>query len=334
MPSSVRSLVSVAIVGVSGLVAAGCSTESEGPDDPDTAGSEIVASAPCRPLPASWMETSRLPVDDGKVKLRIGEARPDGPVVGDILFLHGFSDRFDNHRPLFRAWTARGFRVVSFEYPSHGETCGKSLAFYLYPSLARFAGEVERATREDAKRPLLLAGWSMGGLLAVRLLQGLEPLERPVSGALLFTPGVAVHLFLDRVRLETLTRNEDPPHTGPIAPTRPAIYPIAMNILHHAGVARSEALPSGVPVLTVAGGDDEDVYAKSDEIRQWVIDQRTKGGSTYGLSCRGGYHEIDNEPEPMGESVRDVTARFASDTITGVTETNRADYEAGPCSRF
>ncbi|MBX3212191.1 MAG: alpha/beta hydrolase [Labilithrix sp.] len=332
MAASIRASLRAVLAGTTILLASasGCASAEE---DADASSDEIVRRVPCGDLPATWLETTRLAVDDGNVQLRVGQARPAGPVRGDILFFHGFSDRLDNHRPLFEAWTARGFRVVSFEYPSHGETCGKSLAFYLYPSLARLAAEVERATREDEERPLLLAGWSMGGLLATRLLQGLEPLDRPVRGAVLFTPGVAVHLFLDRVRRETLTRNEDPPHTGPITPTRPALYPIAANLLVHASRARAEALPAGVPVLTITGGDEEDVYAKSAEVRSWVGDQRRRGAATHGLDCPGGFHEIDNEPAPMGPSVRSAAATFAEDVLTGEPR-EPAGYSAGPCTGY
>lgn len=316
------------------LLLVGCAgdTESDVADDAlalDQAPHGVL----CDPLPPSWMKTWRTPADEGFVELRVGEVRPRGEIVGDVLFFHGFSDRMDNHRPLFEEWTSRGFRVVSFEYPSHGETCGVGLGAYMYPSLARFAAQVERETREDADRPLLLAGWSMGGLLAVRLLQGLEPLSRPVSGAMLLTPGVAVQLFLDRVREETLTRNPAPPHTGPIAPTRPSTFPIAMNILHHAGRARREALPTAIPVLTVVGGDAEDVYADSPRVRRWVVDKRAEGARSSGLSCPGGYHEIDNEPDPMGSQVRHELGRFATSATRGEDYAPVAQQGA-PCVAF
>jgi alpha-beta hydrolase superfamily lysophospholipase len=286
----------------------------------------------CNPLPVSFMRTWRTSADEGRVQLRVGELRPEGTPVGDIIFFHGFSDRMDNHRPLFETWTRRGFRVVSFEYPSHGESCGRNLAFYLYPSLARFAAQVERETVEDARRPLLLAGWSMGGLLATRLVQGLEPLSRPIQGAMLIAPGVDVHWFVQSVRNETLTRNPNPPHTGPIRPTRPVIFPIAANLLYQAGQARETALPITTPILTVVGGDVEDIYAKSAGLRSWVLGARESGADITGLSCEGGYHELDNEIEPMGNQVRTELGRFAESVV------KKSGYQpvAGqvPCSGF
>jgi pimeloyl-ACP methyl ester carboxylesterase len=313
------------------LLAAACGSSEEAPagasDDED------LREVKCEALPTSWMRTWRTPADDGRVQLRVGEARPAGTPIGDILFFHGFSDRFDNHRPLFEEWTRRGFRVVSFEYPSHGETCGRNLAAYLYPSLARFAVQVEKETVEDPRRPLLLAGWSMGGLLATRIVQGLgDPLSRPVAGAMLLTPGVDVHVFLKEVSETTLTRNPSPPHTGPIKPKRPAIFPIALNLLYHADQARDAALPGSLPVLTVVGGDAEDVYAKSPGLRSWVLKKRGEGANIVGLGCAGGYHEIDNEPLPMGSQVREELGRFAESVV------KKSSYAAParqvPCGAF
>lgn len=318
--------------------AAACSNEaapSEAEAETETtATDDELRDVTCKALPESWMHTWRMQADGGRLQLRVGEARPEGAIIGDVLFFHGFADRLDNHQPMFTEWTKRGFRVISFEYPSHGETCGKSLAFYMYPGLARLAAEVELSTREDAERPLLLAGWSMGGLLATRLLQGLEPLSRPVRGAMLLTPGVAVHTFLSRVENETLTRNPSPPHTGPIAPVRPAVWPVATNLLYHARVARSTRLPKNVPVLTVVGGDEEDVYAKSADIRAWVTDKRDEGALSLGLSCPGGYHEIDNEPEPMGPQVQRSLGQFATAVLEGTTATSVETTADDACQTF
>jgi alpha-beta hydrolase superfamily lysophospholipase len=303
------------------------------PSEPVAADEADLRETPCKNLPTSWMKTWRTPADSGKLQLRVGEALPQGKPLGDILFLHGFADRFDNHRPLFEEWTRRGFRVVSFEYPSHGETCGRNLAFYLYPSLANLARQVERETVQDPDRPLLVAGWSMGGLLATRMLQGGlgEGFTRPVAGAMLLTPGVDVRVFLSAVSNETLTRNPDPPHTGPIQPTRPSTFPIAANLLYHAGEAREHSLPPGVPVLTVVGGDEEDVYAKSKGIRNWALDQRSRGADSIGLACAGGYHEIDNEPAPMGPQVQYELGAFAESVIKNKAY---ASPRTGACQGF
>src|SRR5437899_2133612 len=61
------------------------------------------------------------------LKLHVGEfAPPPGKeIAGDILYLHGFADAFENHLPLFREWTRAGFRVIAFGLPGHGRTVGE-----------------------------------------------------------------------------------------------------------------------------------------------------------------------------------------------------------------
>ncbi len=79
----------------------------------------------CQPLvEQDWIRTYRQTLENGRLSIRIGVAEPQGETHGDILFFIGFADRVDNHKPLFDAWTAAGFRVIAYDYPSHGETCG------------------------------------------------------------------------------------------------------------------------------------------------------------------------------------------------------------------
>src|SRR5262245_56662953 len=102
-------------------------------DDADaSAGAESAQdelhSIPCTPLSSvPGMRTFRLDADRGRVHLRVGVAAPSGTPRGDFLYLHGFADRFDNHLPLFQTQVARGYRVIAFDYPSHGETCGHGI---------------------------------------------------------------------------------------------------------------------------------------------------------------------------------------------------------------
>ncbi|MEZ4617015.1 MAG: alpha/beta fold hydrolase [Caldilineaceae bacterium] len=98
----------------------------------------------------------------------MGILAPDAPVA-DILFIHGHADRLDNHGALFTAWRAAGFRVIAFDLPSHGESNILPIDLYRVEDFAALAQLVEATTRDDPDRPLLLAGWSFGGLLAARI---------------------------------------------------------------------------------------------------------------------------------------------------------------------
>lgn len=67
----------------------------------------------------------------------------------------------------------------------------------------------------------------------------------------------------------------------------------------------------------MTGGQDEDVYANTNGIVRWVKDRQAEHALVNGLGCAGGRHELDNEAEPMGASVRTAAARFATWAVTG-----------------
>jgi pimeloyl-ACP methyl ester carboxylesterase len=205
---------------------------------------------------------------------------------GDVLYLHGFSDRIDNHRPLFESLTKQGLRVIAFDYPSHGETCGPSLDRYSFTDLAKLAGQVER---ENAMRgPLYLAGWSTGGLLAVRIAQGLDAdFSRPIAKMALFAPGVDVR-FVTSVSESTLTRNPNPPHVAAPSPTSPLKRPVFASALKlNSELAKVHTLPAGLPVLTFVGGEDADVYADTKGVSKWARTQAMRGAESRLVLRRG-----------------------------------------------
>lgn len=110
------------------------------------------------------------------------------------------------------------------------KTCGRGLDRYLIGGLARLAAFVEGRTRPQPTRPLVVAGWSTGGLVAVRPSQ--EPfggLSRPVNEVILVAPGLDVKLIVGdflQTTEETLTHNPDPPHRGSITPDSPVKTPL------------------------------------------------------------------------------------------------------------
>lgn len=258
---------------------------------------------------SSMLKCHAMDLEDG-LKVRVGTVGDGGR--GDVLYLHGYADRLDNHYPLFDAFVAEGLRVISFDYPSHGETVGRPLNEYTFEKLAALAGRVER--EEAPTGNLYLAGWSTGGLLAVRLAQGLlrDALSRPIAGMALFAPGVAVRV-VKVVSEATLTRNPKPPHIAEPKPrTTAETAPFPLVLAANATLAGAQQLPSSIPSLVIVGGDKEDKYANTGGVMKWVKAQRRGGAQIVGLQCSGAFHELDNEPDPMGRIVRDAAARFLS----------------------
>ena len=147
--------------------------------------------------------------------------------IADVLFLHGFSDRADNHGPLFKQIAAAGFRVISFDYPSHGETRCWNLDLHDFTSLSDLAVRVLAHAKFQSKRPLFLTGWSTGGLLAYRLAQREYFNDRHLAGLVLLAPGFSVYKIpgvFGWVTQASLLSNPYPPHMGPIKPQSPLAF--------------------------------------------------------------------------------------------------------------
>lgn len=303
-----------------GLIA--CSSSAPEEESGQSEDALIADSCPTTPANPSWITTETMTFDGGNSKIRVGTmGRGD---KGDVLYLHGFADRFDNHQPLFEELTRQGLRVITFDYPSHGESCGTSINWFGFAELADLAGRIETAKR--GRGPLYLAGWSTGGLLAVRMAQGVgSSLSRPIAGMALFAPGVDVRTVLS-VSESTLTRNRSAPHAGPPSPSSPAFRPLFATALLTNSFAASAQLSANIPTLVITGGQTEDEYVDTAGVEAWTTSQRNGGAEMFGLSCAGGYHELDNEPEPMGGAVREAAARF----LAG----DRQLADAGGCAAY
>lgn len=257
-------------------------------------------------------------------KIRVGIQNPEGAPLGDVLYFHGFSDRLDNHGPLFEAWNKEGLRVISFDCPSHGDSTGTSLNFFSFRRLARLAVAVEKATREETERPLILSGWSTGGLLALRMMQGrsFEKFERSPRGLILFAPGVSVRNFvgepslrypLGEVTLESLTHDPFPPHRGEISPKSPGSTLIFASFLKlNSLLSQFQNLPPNLPSLILLAGSEDDRYANSEKVLNWIQKQNENGAQIDAFAFPGARHEIDNETELFGGPLsRKMAAKFA-----------------------
>jgi pimeloyl-ACP methyl ester carboxylesterase len=96
---------------------------------------------------------------------RVLEVPGDGP---PILLLHGFSDSADSWRPLLVSLAARSRRAVAIDVPGFGAATRLPRGSLL-PHLDAFTSAFVGAYGQD--EPAVLAGNSMGGLLALRAAQ-------------------------------------------------------------------------------------------------------------------------------------------------------------------
>jgi pimeloyl-ACP methyl ester carboxylesterase len=251
-------------------------------------------------------------------RMRVGIMTPANPRA-DILFIHGHADRLDNHGPLFAAWNAAGYRVISFDLPSHGESNILPIDLYSFDDFFALVRLVDAATLEDPQRPLLLAAWSFGGLVATRLVQQpeqLATLSRPLSGLILLAPAVAPYPFPggDGIsRLRTLSNNPHPPVAGPPSPASPLQDPVfAARLLAEAWLAQRAPLPQHLPVLVLTAGTTEDWYVNTSGVLAWAEQQQRGGVQIHTFQCPKARHALDHEPYPIGPTVRLLAADFVT----------------------
>jgi pimeloyl-ACP methyl ester carboxylesterase len=257
-------------------------------------------------------------------RIRVVELSPAHPVA-DLIFMHGHADRPDNHRDLFQAWAASGIRVLAPDLPSHGLTTSTRIDAWDTADLLAITGTIDR-TLGVPRRPLIVAGWSFGGLLVTRLLQ--EPallglLGRRPAAAILLAPAVVPLPFSggDGIsRLAALTHTPNPPVAGPPSPASPLLDPVfAVRLLASAMQAKESPLPRGIPVQVVVSDPAQDRYINAGAVRAWATGQRQADAAVSITVCDGARHAVDLEPWPIGPQVRAITVAFLGHLISGLT---------------
>lgn len=228
--------------------------------------------------------------------------------LGTILFIHGFGDRWANHEPLINEWVEDGFQVVAFDLPSHGETTGDGLSSFSFNQLARLVESVAMyAGVKSSRPPLLIAGWSTGGLLATRIAQALwDHNFYKVSGLILFAPGISVpyqvgepslRYPLGQVTARTLTHKSTPPHkANPIQPKSPgSTLRFAIKLKINSWLSQLQVLPKKIPTLVLLSGDKEDLYVNTPKVKSWAARQIAHGADIKVVQFPNARHELDNE---------------------------------------
>ena len=238
-------------------------------------------------------------------------------IKADMLFLIGFGDRADNHMPLFDLMKDQGIRVISFDYPTHGESQCSHINLESFTSLSFMAQEIEGKTREDLNRPLFLAGWSAGGLLAIRMIQQNFLAERFIKGVILITPSISMYTFVGGdgiIRDKTLLQDPNPPHFGLHKPKSPFFTPVfATTMKLNAALARQSQLPFHMPVLVMVAGEKLDKYVRTPLLKKWIKKSRVSKNNLQAFQCENSMHEMDNEINPIGPTVRNLIKDFVVD---------------------
>ncbi|WP_147532686.1 alpha/beta hydrolase [Bacillus marasmi] len=238
----------------------------------------------------------------------------EGEAKAVIVMIHGAMEHHRRYGWLIQMWRSSGFHVIMGDLPGQGMTTrsrrGHIELFDDY--IIEVKDWIQAAYQFEL--PVFILGHSMGGLIAVRLLQE-EHLK--VAGVILSSPcfglvnyppkwlnalGVAMNVIYPELRMnsgitvELATRNQDVRD----ADLNDTLYVTKVSVRWYRELVEAmklaytniKKLPD-VPMLVMQGGDDKIVNKQS--VREWfnqvpLSEKRFKEWN----QC---YHEIFNEPE-------------------------------------
>ncbi len=287
----------------------------------------------------------------GKISIRYGVYQPVGrPKLATMYFFHGFSDRFDNHEPLFESWTKQGIEVRAFDLPSHGINHGfaNNINLYRFRDIGKIFCQFVSMFPKEFFVPVMFGGWSLGGLIITRFMQedyirSLQQelpnvcyLDWDIRGILLLTPAVYTYPLIGElgiITVSSLTSNPNPPLAAPPKPSSVFLIPeFGARIELNAKLARDAAYRKKLNMLLIVGGDAEDIYCNTPDLKTWAKTLQQVNNLKFStLQCEKAYHMVDNEPEPVASSVQVASTKFILDSVRGVP-TNATT--TGPCYNY
>ena len=134
----------------------------------------------------------------GGHRTRVLEVEGDGP---GIVLLHGWGDSADTWRPLLAELAAIGRRAIAADLPGFGHASGLARG-PLLPQLDDFAAALVHEWSDG--EPVLVAGSSLGGAVALRLA---EHAELPIAGVMPVSPaGLERPGWFDGVERDPIVR--------------------------------------------------------------------------------------------------------------------------------
>lgn len=281
------------------------------------------------------IEEHPLTTADG-IRLHVERHRPEGPVRGVLIFLHGFSTHIGPYRHVAGAFATAGMDVTAFDCRGHGRSDGRRGYVRRFSDFTDDLGAVVHAARAACPNvPLAVLGHSQGGTVA--LAYALK--ERGAVDALLLAApwlGLAMPVPVAKrmiapllgvvwptlalssgIRAEDVTRD-------PLVQARLRADPL----IHHVATARwfnearatqahilREAATLQVPTYISIPGDDRIADAQAT-----IAFARSAGPIVQTTTTAGAFHELFLEPEReliVNEFVSWLVARLNSRIIGG-----------------
>lgn len=209
-----------------------------------------------------------------KIRAGFQEENKAVPFLGNIIYFEGLADSMLNHQPLFSKLTAKGFRVIAFDYIGQGGSTGSMNDTRLedIPKLGKLIYQRYARDLNIYKKPIII-GWSTGGLAAY-----LSAVANDASKVVLIAPGIVPKVILgeqdlwelsfDKITLNTLTSkrykpNEYNPHIDGIRPSSPlAVKDFAADLILTSFKARKLSVLKTTKGLVLLSGT-RDSYVNS-----------------------------------------------------------------------
>ncbi len=125
---------------------------------------------------------------DGTMAYRIDPAGM--PPAAAVLFAHGFAESAPRHVATLTSFAEAGFAAYAFDLPGHGRSPGARGFVRRFDDVLRAMALLRaRIAERYPQVPLILMGYSLGGLAALRAAQR-DP--APVAGVVLVAAGLGV----------------------------------------------------------------------------------------------------------------------------------------------
>lgn len=258
---------------------------------------------------------SQFTVDQGGTKIQAG-VLANRQARGTVIYLPGFADTIDNHEALLSAFRAQGLHVIAFDYPEHGRSTG-GIRWWGLKELAEIIPTVlaHPSSGFQPRLPVVLAGWSTGGTIAIRVAQAWRDSALPagtrLAGVVAFAPALPAKVVVT-VNKSDLTSGSM--RRGPQPGSVPVVGQFSASIMLQSKLAASSGMPSDVPALVVVAGE-RDSFASSSSAVAWVKRQERH---VVGFQCTGAKHGLEFEAG-HGATARGLAAAFAAASVRGDT---------------
>ncbi|MGE4233998.1 MAG: alpha/beta hydrolase [Bacteriovoracia bacterium] len=277
------------------------------------------------------------------VPVSIYQSTGDQEIKADLIYIHGFGDQADNHSKFFGQLAMAGYRVIAFDLPSHGrskQSFFNGLQFLSFERIFNMINDIEKETLEDSARPLVYAGWSTGGLILARMAQKQKFKYRTPQGLVLITPAVSIYktpfsfgqwgLVTNNTLSNNLERNAS---LGSPKPRSPFFYPIfAMRMLWNSFRAYYSSVDPDIGTAVFIAGDNTDRYVKSGNLVNWI--RSSTSYDMIGMQFDQTKHDLENEPNGVGEKVRELVIRFANAQVDPIADPFIIDSEKEGCKVY